>query len=124
MNEIDLREATYEAEYSLLGAILLMSENTDALKQCLKITPPSDFLNYHYGEIYQAMNDAAGPPNQIVVAHELVRMGKFVAGDCALLSEMVARCPSPLDFIHYARVVHEYSLQRGGKARPVFKGGV
>jgi replicative DNA helicase len=112
-DNIELREAAYEAEASLIGAILLMCGSRKAIDEVQQIVSPADFLHtFIYRRIYNAMLSVDGPPNQISVAKELSHTGNLVKGDCAELSVLVARCPSPLDYLHYARVVKKYSDER------------
>lgn len=109
----EIRVATFEAEASLLGAILLLSENRKVLDEVAEIVSPLDFLdNVLHRPVFNAMLSAEGPPNQIIVAHELARNNRLRRGYCAELSVLVARCPSPLDYLHYARVVKKYSDER------------
>lgn len=115
MSNDSVKEATYQAEESLIGSLLLMSGSRKPIEEVVALLTPGDFLHFFTRDCFAAMINADGPPNQIIVAHELQRAGKLKAGDCASLAELVAKCPSPLDYLHYAKTVKEYSLQRGGK---------
>lgn len=99
-----------EAEESVIGSLLIGGElNLISLS-------PSDFFTDSLGTIFQAclcVVDKGGPLNTVLVADELSRMGKLaVVGGAAVLSRLVANCPTSLDLEFYADIVKRDSVFR------------
>jgi replicative DNA helicase len=115
----ELRDATLQAEKTLIGTILVFSADscTDAIDYCKKILKPSDFYDYqetapdniHY-RIYRAMLQCVAP-QKINVAQKMNDLGILFPIDVAYLTE----CQSiifDLDYESHSITVLRYSLQR------------
>ncbi len=96
-----------EAEQGVLGSILIDGESIYQLT-----LQPYDFSDERHQEIFRAMRQT-DTPDQITVAHELVKNGKFeLIGGASYLSHLVSMVPTSLHVDEYARVVHECSFNR------------
>lgn len=125
-----LRQLREQAEHSLLGALLIMSE-PPVIREVSGLVVPKDFHdclrptphNQHY-RIFNAMQALAAernPVNQITVGRKLYETIDQSHGgdkcncdvsDIAEMSTMVGECPCSVDYMEYARTVQQFSLQR------------
>ncbi len=122
MNE--LLTATYDAEDSLIGSILIDSScgHVEAIRKVRNIVAPDDFQQSIDRLIYAAMLSCE-VPHQINVAHEMVRLGTLVDGAIAHMSLCVSTTTG-LEYLDYAKAVREYSLNRQGKVVTRIKGHI
>jgi len=102
-----------DAEESVLGAIMIDNEALDRLTGLLK---PADFFREQNQWCWEGMlalysrNEAV---NQITLADELKRTGRFDdVGQYAYLSHVVSVVPTSLHAEHYGRIVKRTSLMR------------
>ncbi len=96
-----------DAEEAVLGSVLIDGE-------CIRLLSlvPSDFFVETNSDIYQAMLNV-NLPDQITVAHELVKMGKLESiGGTSYLSHLVSITPTSLHAEDYARIIKECSVNR------------
>lgn len=96
-----------DSERAVLGSILIDPD-------CVRILDlaPADFFAEHHQLIYQAILRCQDP-NQITVAHELVKMGKLdEIGGVSYLSDLVASTPTSVGVESYAKVVKDCALNR------------
>jgi replicative DNA helicase len=99
------------AEEALLGAVLLSDSAIDEVS-----LHPSDFYHEPHMIIFKAMVELrkyGTGIDQITLSDELNRIGKLeFCGGVAILSHLVATCPSPLDAIYYAEIIKRNSIAR------------
>jgi replicative DNA helicase len=96
-----------DAEEAVLGSILIDPE-------CIMVLTlePSNFFSEQNQVVYEAMLRTE-LPNQITVAHELVKMNKLGdAGGVAYLSHLVSHTPTSIGVESYAKVVKDCAVNR------------
>ena len=125
------REIAEMAEKSLLGTILLLGSDRQAIDYAHQLVTPEDFRDYQFkfphnqrSRIYKAML-LCDIPDQLRVAEKLNELGLLasevingiVFSDIADMSMLMAECPCALDYPYYAVAVHTY----GDKRRELLK---
>lgn len=120
----ELYNATVEAERALLGAILTISETRKPISEVAAIISRVDFLEQENKDIFEAMLSTNSPPNQVTVAQEVLRITNGKHAYIAEMCLMVANCPCPLDYLHYAKTVRDYADARNGFKKVMFRGCV
>jgi replicative DNA helicase len=96
-----------DAEEAVLGSVLIDPECI----RVLNLTPP-DFFSEQNQLVYQAMLKIESP-NQITVAHELVKTNKLDdIGGASYLSHLVAKCFTSIGVESYAKVVSDCAVNR------------
>jgi len=125
-NKAEIIKATYEAEDSLIGAILVESTDgtRDAINKVAPILSSADFYNDMNRRIYEAMLKCPEPPHQINVARQMVIDGSLVDGAVSYLCHCVSEAPCSLDYMDYALSVKAYSEMRQGYTPKVIKGAI
>lgn len=113
-----------EAEDCLLGSILIEScrGDNEAIRKVSNILQPWDFKGCSQSDkpaywatnpkIYYAMLKCDLPPHIIAVSRKLVELDLLDIKHPAYMRHLEYSVPCSLDYLHYARAVKEYSLQR------------
>jgi len=116
--------AIYDSEECLLGSILIESTRgtNEAIREVSKLVEPGDFLGCMISDppdrwtwrarMYYAMLQCELPPHTVNVAKKMVELEILHDKDLSLMAHCVAVVPCSLDYLHYARAVKDYSLQR------------
>jgi len=111
MAEEKLPPHNIEAEESLLGAILLDSNQMSRID-----LETVDFFEENHQAIYHAMLNLyklGGGIDQVTVAHEIMRLGKLEqVGGAGYLSHLISVVPTSLHAPYYAKVLRDCSLNR------------
>ncbi len=126
----EYREARRQAEQFLLGAILIESayhNDRQVITEVSTIVLPNDFSDFTmfkgiHTRIYKAMLATNQAPHQINVAEYLYKQDELEKRDCRYLRILVANCECSLDYLDYAKTVHNYA-QEHTKSIPV-RGGI
>jgi replicative DNA helicase len=104
-----------EAEEAVLGSLLIDNDQTPHVSVMLK---PDDFYKMAHAQVYESMIDIynrGDAVNQISVADELKRTGRAAddpLGGLELLSHLIAKVPTSVYAMTYAKVVKKNSIQR------------
>jgi replicative DNA helicase len=121
-----------DAEEALIGSILLAASepgDMQVINELRSYIAPMDFNDERLRRFYKAMLDCSLPPHQINVAQQLHVTGQLQSYDCSHLCHLIAECPTWLDYMHYAKVVKDFSVRRNGlkavthsiEAKPQYK---
>ncbi len=124
-NQLELAEATTQAEEVLLGAILIDScgdGTNEAIKKVSAIVEPKDFRGCIVSDpverwvwrarFFYAMTKCTLPPHEVNLANKLTELGLLLKHDVQLMAHCVSLVPCSLDYLHYAKAVKDYSIQR------------
>ena len=116
--------ARFEAEESLLGAILIQSCANDrsVINQVSQIVEIIDFegcflkvnpFNWPvHARVFYAMLKCDNPPHEINTASSMNTLGILKIHDCVHLAHYVSICPCSLDYLDYAKAVRQYSIKK------------
>jgi replicative DNA helicase len=114
-------ELYIEAERALLSAIIIEGSAHNILPE-IQLSA-SDFTTELHQDIFRAMLKCE-LPNIITVPYQMWVDKKLTPNDLQYIWDMIADCPSSLEYESYAMVVKEYSKAREGLRKPSFKGAV
>ncbi len=112
----EIINASFDAEDSLLGAILIDATNgsKQAINKAKTIVNPGDFHQYNNRLIFTAMLACKDAPHQINVARQMLNMGILEDGCVSQMSHCISITPTHLDYQDYADAVREYSQRHRG----------
>jgi replicative DNA helicase len=110
--------ATYDAEESLVGAILLMSCGADGSRECINqialSLQPCDFRDEQNRFIFEAMIKCPLPPHEINTARQLLADKHLDGNIISHMMHCISVTPHAQDFMDYAQAVKRYSELRNG----------
>jgi hypothetical protein len=127
MNQLELSEATEQAEEALIGAILIQSTGgfRHVIDEVAPILQPWDFRGctrtdrpdrwIWRARVFYAMLQCELAPHIINVSHKLFELNMLEVMDCSLMMSCAANVPCSLDYMDYARAVKDYSIKRQAK---------
>lgn len=102
-----------DAEEAVLGSLLIDFTIMPAIAEYLN---PSDFYREKHRWTYEACRSLyrrGEPTNQILVAHELARLGRLEAsGGAAYIGHLVSVTPTSVHAKYYADIVKRMSFAR------------
>lgn len=100
-----------DAEEAVVGSLLLDGSAITSIS-----LDPEDFYSERNSWCYKACQSLAEREvsvNQITLAQELERVEKLeTIGGAAYLSHLISVCPTSLDIVYYAEIVHRLSISR------------
>lgn len=102
----------YEAESSVLGAILI---DKDAINVASEILQPEDFYDNKNGDIFRAMlalYDVRSPIDVVTLSSELKKQKVQEGITNAYITELVNNVPTAANVEHYARLIKDQSIKR------------
>ena len=124
-NQLEITEATVQAEEVLLGAILIDSAGdgtNEAIQKVKAIIEPADFRGciptdtperwVWRARLFYAMTQCTLPPHVVNLANKLTELDLLQEHDVQLMAHCISQVPCSLDYPHYAKAVKDYSIQR------------
>jgi len=100
-----------DAEEAVIGALLIDGEAIHKLSLV-----PGDFYSERNSFCYEAcvsLSERGVSINHITLAEELERVDKLeTVGGAAYLSHLISICPTSLDIVYYAEIVHRMAISR------------
>ncbi|MBC8947272.1 DnaB-like helicase C-terminal domain-containing protein [Xenorhabdus indica] len=114
-SEINQVPHSFEAEQSVIGALLLDPQSDNA-QYVFSMLTPDDFYGRHHGLIYtemRTMNDQRQPIDILTVDDRLKNTGKSdSSGGLAYLAEVAKNTPSTANIVAYAKKLKETAAER------------
>lgn len=105
--------SSYEAEESVLGALLI---DKDAVTEVTPILKPQHFYNEKYGFIYEAIMTLyeEREPIDVVTVSEKLKAKKALkkVGGMSGLTELVNRVPTSAHAVNYAKIIKNLATKR------------
>ena len=108
--DAEVKQAIYEVEQSLIGAILIRSEGGDrtCIDELQETLRPEEFFFEFHRRIYTAMLRTKLAPELRTVVATMHEQDLLKPGDLSQIANCISVCPCSLDFDYYALALKKH----------------